>query len=195
MVADPQKMYSATEYVAAENDAETKSEFFNGEIYAMAGATPTHALITANIIGALQQQLRGKPCRTYSSDLRVRVSETGAFVYPDVTIACPPLQFAEDDANALTNPVVVVEVLSPSTEANDRGAKWRHYQHLPSLRDYVLVAQNQKQVEHYERLDDGSWRYSVRENDGAVTLSSIECELNLDEVYERVEFADATPVA
>ena len=192
MVADPQRMYGAAEYLALENEAETKSELFNGQIYAMAGASPTHALITANIIGVVQQQLRGKPCRAYSSDLRVRVDETGAYVYPDVTVACPPLTFAEDDANSLTNPVVVIEVLSPSTEANDRGAKWGHYQHLASLRDYVLVAQNQKRIEHYERLDDGSWRYSVAENDGIVSLKSIECELNLDEVYERVEFSNQT---
>ena len=192
MVADPQKIYDAAHYVALENEAAEKSELFNGQIYAMAGASPTHALITANAIGVLQQQLRGKPCRTFSSDLRVRVDETGAFVYPDVTVACPPLNFAEDDANSLTNPVVIIEVLSPSTEANDRGAKWGHYQHLPSLRDYVLVAQNQQRIEHYERLDDGSWRYSVRENDGIVSLKSIECELNLDEVYERVEFSNQT---
>lgn len=192
MVADPQKIYDAGHYVALENEAAEKSELFNGQIYAMAGATPTHVRISGNVYHAIRTQLRGKPCEPFNSDLRVRVDETGAFVYPDVTVACPPLIFAEDDANALTNPVVVIEVLSPSTEANDRGAKWGHYQHLASLRDYVLVAQNQKRVEHYERLDDGSWRYSVAENDGAASLSSIECVLNLDEVYERVEFSDTT---
>ncbi len=190
MVADPTIILNAAEYVARENEAEFKSEFFNGEIYAMAGATPTHVRISGNVYHAIRTQLRGKPCEPFNSDLRVRVDETGAFVYPDVTVACPPLTFAQDDANALTNPVVIVEVLSPSTEANDRGAKWRHYQHLPSLRDYVLVAQNQKRIEHYERLDDGSWRYLVAENDGAISLSSIECELKLDEVYERVEFVE-----
>ena len=190
MVADPTIFYNAEQYVALENEAETKSEMFNGHIYAMAGASPTHALITANIIGAIQQQLRGKPCRTFSSDLRVRVNETGAFVYPDVTVACPPLTFADDDANALTNPAVVVEVLSPSTEANDRGAKWGHYQHLSSLRDYVLVAQDKSRIEHYSRLDDGSWRYLVAKGlDASVALLSIECDLNLEEVYERVEFS------
>ena len=192
MVAAPQRMYGAAEYLALENEAETKSELFNGQIYAMAGATPTHVRISGNVYHAIRTQLRGKPCEPFNSDLRVRVNETGAFVYPDVTVACPPLTFAEDDANSLTNPVVVIEVLSPSTEANDRGAKWGHYQHLASLRDYVLVAQNQKRIEHYERLDDGSWRYSVRENDGIVSLKSIECELNLDEVYERVEFSNQT---
>ena len=192
MVADPQRMYGAAEYLALENEAAGKSELFNGQIYAMAGATPTHVRISGNVYHAIRTQLRGKPCEPFNSDLRVRVDETGAFVYPDVTVACPPLTFAEDDANALTNPVVVIEVLSPSTEANDRGAKWGHYQHLASLRDYVLVAQNQKRIEHYERLDDGSWRYSVRENDGAISLSSIECELKLDEVYERVEFSNQT---
>lgn len=192
MVADPQKIYGAAHYVALENEAAEKSELFNGQIYAMAGASPTHALITANAIGVLQQQLRGKPCRTFSSDLRVRVDETGAFVYPDVTVACPPLHFAEDDANALTNPVVVVEVLSPLTELNDRGTKWNYYQRMISLCDYIIVEQDQKRIEHYSRLDDGSWRYSVRENDGAISLSSIECELNLDEIYERVEFSDTT---
>jgi len=191
MVADPQKIYNVAEYIALENEAESKSELFNGQVYAMAGASPTHALITANIIGVVQQQLRGKPCRTFSSDLRVQVSETGAFVYPDVTVACPPLHFAPDDPNSLTNPVVVVEVLSPLTEANDRGAKWGHYQHLASLRDYVLVAQDRQRIEHYERLDDGTWRYSVAEAaNGFVSLPSIECRLALGEVYERVEFAD-----
>ena len=192
MVADPTTIYDAQQYVALENEAEFKSELFNGQVYAMAGASPTHALITANFIGIVQQHLRGKPCRTFSSDLRVWVNETGAFVYPDVTVACPPLQFAPDDPNSLTNPVVVIEVLSPSTEANDRGAKWGHYQHLPSLRDYVLVAQDQMRIEHYERMDDGTWRYSVAEDaNGSVSLPSLECRLELAEVYERVEFAEA----
>ena len=193
MVADPTTTYRAAEYVVLENEAETKSEFFNGQIYAMAGASPTHVRISGNVYHAIRTQLRGKPCEPFNSDLRVRVNETGAFVYPDVTVACPPLTFAEDDANALTNPVVIVEVLSPSTEANDRGVKWNHYQHVRSLRDYVLVAQDRMRVEHYSRLDDGSWRYLVAENESALSLSSIECQLNLDEVYERVEFAEAAP--
>lgn len=189
MVADPTTFYSEAEYIERENAAESKSELFNGQIYAMAGASPTHVRISGNVYHAIRTHLRGKSCEAFGSDLRVRVNETGAFVYPDVTVACPPLQFAEDDANALTNPVVVVEVLSPSTEANDRGAKWGHYQHLASLREYVLVAQDKARVEHYSRLDDGSWRYSVAENDGVVSLQAVECNLSLDEVYERVEFA------
>jgi Uma2 family endonuclease len=192
MVANPQKFYSSQEYLALENSAEYKSEFFNGHIYAMAGASPTHAQLTANITGLLHQQLRGKTCRSFSSDLRVQISETGAYVYPDVTVACPPLQFSEDDPNALTNPVVVIEVLSPSTEAHDRGAKWAHYQRLESLCDYILVSQDQMRLEHYERQEDGSWRYSVAENGEAfVTLESIGCRLKVSEVYERVEFISA----
>jgi Uma2 family endonuclease len=192
MVADPQKFYSSREYLALENSAEYKSEFFNGHIYAMAGATPNHVRLSGNVYHALRTHLTGNPCEVFNSDLRVQISETGAYVYPDVTVACPPLQFSEDDPNALTNPVVVIEVLSPSTEAHDRGAKWAHYQRLESLCDYVLVSQDQMRLEHYERQEDGSWRYSVAEKvEAFVTLESIGCRLNVSEVYERVEFISA----
>lgn len=190
MVADPQKIYSPQQYVALERAAEWKSEFFNGQIYAMAGGSPTHAQLTINVGSLLHQQLRGQSCRTFSSDLRVQISATGAFVYPDVTVACPPLHFSDEDDYALTNPVVVIEVLSPSTEAHDRGAKWGHYQQISSLRDYILVAQDQARLEHYSRQDDGSWRYHVVQNaESAVQLDSIGCHLNIGDVYEGVEFA------
>jgi Uma2 family endonuclease len=190
MLADPQKVFSTEEYLHLENSTEWKSEFFNGQIYAMAGASPNHVRLSGNAYHTLRTQLVGSSCEAFNSDRRVQISETSAYVYPDVTVACPPVQFSEHDPNALTNPTVLIEVLSPSTEAHGRGDKWAHYQRFTSLCDYVLVAQDQMRLEHYQRQEDGSWRYSVAEGEDAfLPLDSIGCQFRVSEVYERVELA------
>jgi Uma2 family endonuclease len=192
MVALRNPHFSKCEYVALENEAETKSEHINGEIYAMAGGSPNHSTLGVNATTILANQLRGKPCQPFNSDTRIEVLETEATFYPDVSVACPPLEYSADDPYALTNPVVLIEVLSASTEKFDRGEKWSHYQRIPSLRDFLLISQDQMRVEHYMRQGDRSWLLRVYEKvEDVVQLDSVECTLLLSEIYERVEFAVA----
>lgn len=192
MVALPDPIFSKSQYVALENEALTKSEHVNGEIYAMSGGSIKHADIGGNAYAALHSQLRGKPCRPFNSDLRIEVLETEATFYPDVSVACPPVEQSLDDPYAITNPVALIEVLSPSSEEFDRGEKWEHYQRVSSLEDYVLISSEKMRLEHYARQDDNSWLLRVYEqpNDAAV-LASIGCHLHLEEVYERVQFNEA----
>jgi len=144
-------------YVAAEASSPVRHEYLRGEVYAMAGGTPEHAALIAAMTTELSMALRGRPCRVYSADLRVRVTSTDLSTYPDVTVVCGVLETAADDAVAVTNPLVIVEVLSDSTEAYDRGEKFAHYRRLPSLRAYVLVSQHEARLEAYIRNDDGAW--------------------------------------
>jgi Uma2 family endonuclease len=175
------------EYLALERAAETRSEFFNGVMFAMAGASEEHVLIVVNVAGELRAQLRGRPCRTYSTDMRVKVSETGLYTYPDVVVVCGEPQFDDEHRDTLLNPTAIIEVLSPSTEAYDRGEKFAHYQRRASLHEYVLIAQDRYRVEHYVRQPDGQWLYSeTRGLDGTLHLPSIGCDLALAEVYDKV---------
>lgn len=192
MVALPEPYFSKSEYVTLENAAQYRSEYLDGQIYAMAGGSPRHAEIGGNAYAALHNTLRGKPCRPFNSDLRVEIRANGMTFYPDVSVACPPLEYSPDDAYALTNPVVLIEVLSPSTEKFDRGDKWAHYQLIPSLRDYVLISGDKMRVEHYARRDDDSWLLRVyQQSEEAVQLEAVDCRLKLEDVYERVVFDDA----
>ena len=195
MVALPEPYFSKSEYVALENAAQYKSEYLDGQIYAMAGGSPTHAEIGGNAFASLHQQLTGKPCRSFNSDLRVEILANGMTFYPDVSVACPPLEYSPDDAYALTNPVVLIEVLSPSTEKFDRGDKWAHYQLMPSLRDYLLISQDKMRLEHYARQSDNRWLLSIyQQPEEAARLEAVDCLLKLEDVYERVIF-DAAPQA
>jgi Uma2 family endonuclease len=182
------------EYLALERSATSKSEFFNGEMFAMAGATEEHVLIVVNVAGELRAQLRGRPCRTYSTDMRVKVSETGLYAYPDVVVVCGEPQFEDEHRDTLLNPTAIVEVLSPSTEAYDRGEKFAHYQGLGSLREYVLIAQDRYRVEQYVWQQEGQWLYSeVRGPGEAVHLPAIGCDLALSEVYDKVTVTTSSP--
>jgi len=182
---------SPQEYLDAERLAETKSEYFNGEVFAMAGASFSHVRITLNMTLALGNQLRGKGCQPFGNDLRVLVDSSGLFTYPDLTVACEPLEFFDERQDTLTNPVVVIEILSPATEAYDRGQKWAHYRGVPSLRHYVLVSQHKRSLEHFQRGEDGQWFFeATEENDGEIFLSTIDCRLRVEEIYERVELDD-----
>src|ERR1700722_5245267 len=151
------------EYLARERVSETKHELLNGVVVAMAGASPRHALITSNITVALGNALRSRPCLVLSSDQRVAVEATALCTYPDVTVVCERPRFDTKDAHTLLNPLVIVEVLSDSTEAYDRGAKFAHYRSVPSLAEYVLVAQSERKVEHYRRLEGGQGRPTAYE--------------------------------
>jgi Uma2 family endonuclease len=175
--------YTRAEYIALERSAKEKHEYLDGNIYAMAGGSREHALYAANVVTLLSVALRGRPCAAHTSDLRIRVVDTGLDTYPDVSVICGQPELDPDDKHAVNNPIVLVEVTSPSTEDYDRGEKLAHYKRIPSLREVVFVSHREKLVEVIRREEDGSWsRHEARHGRGA-KLESIECELPVDEVY------------
>jgi Uma2 family endonuclease len=187
--AAPRHRYTEDEYVALEHQAETKSELINGEIFAMSGARPRHNALAANLIFGLKTQLRasGSRCVVLSSDQRIRSEATGMNTYADAVVACAP-RFDAKHREALENPAVIVEVLSKSTEAYDRGAKFAHYRTLPGLSDYVLVWQRAHRVEHFKRLDTGQWLLTVLDGDEAqLELPSLGCAIPLGEIYAQTD--------
>jgi Uma2 family endonuclease len=188
MSSRTQQRYTPEEYLALERQAQCKSEYYAGEIFAMAGASRWHNLIVANVIGELRSQLKGRPCTTYPSDMRVKVSPTGLYTYPDVTVVCGEAQFEDHQQDTLLNPTLIVEVLSESTEAYDRGGKFAHYRKLPSLLEYVLITQTKPHVEHYVRQPDNQWLLAEVESlPDTIHLPSIDCRLALAEVYDKVD--------
>jgi len=177
------------EYLARERQSETKSEYFNGEVFAMAGASVAHNQIVINLVLSLGGKLKDGPCRIFSSDMRVKVRQTRSYAYPDIVVICGPLRFEDRKQDTLLNPTVIFEVLSSSTERYDRGGKFAHYRTLESLTDYVLISQIEAKVEHFARQPAEKWLLSVYSGlDAIATLPSIGCELPLVEVYDKVEF-------
>ena len=175
------------QYLALERKADFKSEYSNGFIIAMAGASRAHNLITGNIHGEIRSQLKGHPCRAYACDMRLRVTPTGLYAYPDVMAVCGAAAFEDDEVDTLLNPTMIVEVLSPTTEAFDRGDKFRQYRELASLREYVLIAQDKVLVERYARQGE-DWLLTVsRSLDESLRLASIDCEIPLREIYAKVK--------
>lgn len=190
MASRPKAHLTPEEYLALERAAPTKSEYLRGEVYRVAGASEAHNLISFNLQGQLYLQLRGRPCKSYASDMRVHIPATTLYTYPDLTVVCGEARFDDDKRDTLTNPLLVIEILSPSTEAYDRGEKFAHYRRLLSLQEYLLVAQDKVRVEHYVRQADGSWRYaSVEGLDASLTLPSIGVTLRLADIYERLDLA------
>lgn len=193
MTAQPQ-LLSEAEYLAFERASSTKHEYYNGRVYAMTGAKEFHNIIVANTIASLHSQLRTKPCRVYPSDMRIKVLQTGLNTYPDVVVVCGQTQFTDAVHDCITNPVVIIEVLSSSTERYDRGMKAQHYRTIETLRDYILIAQDAQHVEHFSRQQDGAW--TLREADGlatSITLTSIACVLQLQDIYEKVDLPQEQP--
>ena len=183
----PDYYLSPKEYLAIERRAEYKSEYVDGVMYAMAGGSERHNLIAANLIIAIGAQLRDHPCRIYPSDLKVRVPNSRRFFYPDVSIVCGETQFADEEKDVVLNPVVVIEVLSDSTAAFDRGKKFQSYQQIESLREYLLVSQDEYVVEHFLRRDDGRWLYTKAGGlDESLALPTVKCRLALADVYSKV---------
>jgi len=186
-----QPIYTPEEYLALERDAPTKSEYVDGEIFAMAGASRRHTKISFNLAVEIGRQLKGRPCTGHSNDMRVKVAPTGMYTYPDMVVVCGREQFEEGEVDTLLNPTVIVEVLSPSTEGYDRGAKFAHYRRLESLQEYLLVAQDEVHLEHYVRQTDGQWLLSEANRlDEEIHLPSIDCRLSLAEVYDKTEVAE-----
>ena len=174
---------SYADYLLAEEKSLEKHEYICGEILAMSGGTPEHGALAAALIVRISMLLDGRPCRPFTSDVRVRVLETDFAAYPDVSVVCGHLETAPDDPNAITNPIVLIEVLSDSTEAYDRGAKAAHYRQIPSLREYVLVSQHEPLVEVYRRNEHGRWElYEYRAGD-RIELASLRVNIEVDAVY------------
>ena len=178
---------SPAEYLELERDAEYKSEYLNGEIFAMTGASRNHNLITTNIVVSLGQQLRGKTRECYGGDMRVKVAASGLYTYSDVVVVCGEPKFEDAYVDTLLNPTVLVEVLSTSTERYDRIAKSSYYRTLDSLSEHLLVAQDKHRVEQYVRQADSQWLlFDYRSLDNIVELQSIDCSLALSDVYDKV---------
>ena len=180
--------YSPADYLALERAGEFKHEFFDGEMFLMAGGTMEHSQVAANVIGELREQLADTPCRVLTSDMKIKLP-TGLYTYPDASVVCDQPQYEDDHKDVLLNPLLIVEVLSPSTEAYDRGQKFRHYQSCPSLREYVLIAQDRSAVDHYLRQPSGQWLLTTFESlDATMPLPSLGVGLRLSEIYAKVEF-------
>lgn len=191
MYAQREHWISPEEYLELERQAETKSEYWNGEIYAMAGASRNHTLIAANVIASLHLQLKRRRCTVHTGDLRVKTSSTGLYAYPDVVVVCGDPKFEDRHGDTLLNPTLIVEVLSKSTESYDRGPKFEHYCTLESLTDYVLIAQERASIEHRERQADGRWLLGIYQGlDTILSLPFIGCQLLLSDVYDKMEWQD-----
>jgi Uma2 family endonuclease len=180
--------YTPEEYLALERHAEFKSEYIDGRIVAMTGATIPHNAIVSSLHGALYSRMRGGPCQLFVSDLRVQIAGGRRYTYPDLVAVCGDVQTADNARDTLTNPTLVVEVLSPSTEAYDRGEKFAHYRTIETLQEYVLVAQDRPVVDVFSRRGE-FWRLQTIANlDEPVELLSVGCTLSLRDIYENVTF-------
>jgi Uma2 family endonuclease len=189
MASQPRALYTPDDYLALERDSETKHEFFAGEVYAMGGASRPHNIVVVNTAGELRAQLKNGPCQVYCNDMRVKVTPTGLYTYPDVLVVCEEPRFEDHHVDTLLNPKVIFEVLSDSTEAYDRGKKFEHYRRLRSLTDYVLIAQDRPLVEQFVRQPDEHWLLSSWSDlQDSFRIDSIGCELALAEIYDKVAF-------
>jgi Uma2 family endonuclease len=187
--------FSPEEYLTFERDAQTKHEYLDGEIYAMAGGSPQHNQIGFNATVALGNQIKGRNCRGYTADQKVRSDPQDMFSYPDLTIVCGEPLFHDQQKDVVLNPTVIIEVLSPTTEAYDRTEKFARYRTIQSLRDYLLIAQDRPCIEHFVRQKGKrQWLYNVEtELTSSIWIESIKCELKLADVYELVEFPAKRP--
>jgi Uma2 family endonuclease len=196
----PQPLYTVDEYLTIERGSEERHEFVDGHIYSMAGESDEHADISMNLAITLGSQLIEKPCRARTKDTKVRSgpepktgrASSGMYSYPDIVVVCGDVQHHDTHKDVILNPTVIIEVLSPSTETFDRGEKFTRYQTWnPTLTDYLLVSQDQPQIEHYSRKAGGGWSYDRHAGlDAEVAIASIECTLRLVKVYHRIVFAE-----
>jgi Uma2 family endonuclease len=188
MPIQPKRRLSPEEYLEIERQANHKSEYFDGEMFAFAGASFKHNTIIINLILHLGPEVRKRQCHLHSNDMRIKVIATGLYTYPDVFIVCNKPQFEDEHEDTILNPIVIIEVLSPSTENYDRGSKFAHYRTISSLSDYILVAQDKIHVEHYARQSDFSWlltEYNSLEN--TFKIEAIDCDVSIAKIYENLE--------
>jgi Uma2 family endonuclease len=191
MTAQRRRAYTSDEYLARERTSNQKSEYYAGEIYGLAGGTEQHNLISGNVYASFHAQLRRRQCTVYPSDMRVYIQQTGLYTYPDVSVTCGPAQFQDPHRDTLLNPTVIVEVLSPSTENYDRGKKFQNYRTLDSLQEYIVIAQDSHHIEHYVRQPNNQWLLEeFDELDAVLSIAAIDCTLAIQDVYEKVVFAE-----
>ncbi len=189
MIAQPHLQMTVQEYLAQERQAQIKSEYIEGEVVAMTGASRKHNLIVVNLVSSLHRQLRSRPCEIYSADMRVAVDQAEFYTYPDIVVTCEDPQFRDDQLDTLLNPTLIVEVLSPSASSYDRGEKFRRYRQLPSLQDYLIISQEQASIEHYQRQGKSEWTLvDIEGLASQIVLPSIQCQLLLQDIYEKVSF-------
>ncbi|MBI5302493.1 MAG: Uma2 family endonuclease [Chloroflexi bacterium] len=182
--------FTPAEYLAMEHAAESKSEYYNGKIFAMVGCTTDHSEIAGRLITVLNQQIDGKskPCHVYTSDARLFVKRSGLFTYPDAIVVCGKIQYAEQHNDTIMNPLLIVEVISESTRAYDRGAKFNFYKQIPSLQEYVVVESEQAHVEVYRRAGD-LWTVEMIEGlEASLKLAAVECEIPLAQIYAKASW-------
>ena len=180
------KFLTEEEYLEYERKADTKSEYYRGELFAMAGAKASHNIILSNLMGILYSQLRKKPCTVFPSDMRVRVSTSGLYTYPDLSIVCEKPIYLDSKRDTLLNPSLVLEILSESTEAYDRGQKFEMYRNIPELKEYVLISTKYKKIESFIRTTN-SWELHESRESVPFRFSSLDVEISLEDVYEKVE--------
>jgi Uma2 family endonuclease len=195
MSAVPKIYLTPAEYLAFERQSDVKHEYFRGEIFAMSGASRQHVRISVNVTAWLAGQLKGRRCELFNGDMRVKVSPTGLYTYPDASVVVGRPRFEDKELDVLLNPTVIVEILSKSTEAHDRGEKFAQYRTLDTLTDYLLISQDRPLIERFTCQPDGVWLFTESAGlDAVMPIESILCQLPLAEVYDRVEF-DQTPAA
>ncbi len=191
MSAIPKSKMTPQEYLDFERKSDIKHEYFDGEIFAMAGAKRRHNVINSNFNGLIWQQLRGKNCENYANDMRVLIPRSGLYTYPDLVVVCGEPQFQDDKSDTLLNPVLIAEILSESTETYDRGKKFQHYRSIESLQEYVLVSTEEARIEKFQKTGDGFWFLSEAVGiEAKIELSSIEQAVSLVEIYDKIDFSD-----
>ena len=182
------KLFTSAEYLEFERQSEVRHEYIDGEIFEMAGTTRNHNRISTNVVRLLDNQLLERDCNVYSSDMRVKITSTEKYTYPDVVAVCGEEFFEDSTEDTLLNPMLIIEVLSKSTEAYDRGAKFEYYQTIESFQEYVLISQEPFRVEQYVRKEKNVWTYfEFRQADDIVKLNSISCELVLQDIYHKIQ--------
>ena len=183
----PKTGYTPDEYLAIEREAKFKSEYFDGEMFAMTGASRKHNLISLNIAASLHNRFKKTSCEVYINDMRVKVSPTGLYTYPDIVIVCDTPQFEDSELDTLINPLVIIEVLSTSTECYDRGKKFENYRTIQSLTEYIMISQDRPYSEHYTRQSDNTWLLrETGDKAGVIHIACVECELTMEEIYAKV---------
>ena len=176
-------------YLSWERASELKHDFYQGEIFSMAGASERHNLIVSNVIGELRAQLKKTPCRVYPGDMRLKIRKTGLNTYPDVMVICGKREFSDDQQDTVLNPDVIIEVLSDSTESYDRGLKFENYRKLSSLKEYIMISQNKQKIEKYFKDENGNWILAESDEESpTITFDSIDCQLSHPEVYDKVGY-------
>lgn len=190
-LAKKHPVFTIEKYLDFERFSPERHEFLDGNVYAMAGESPKHSTICFNLYGITHNQLRGKSCRGFSPNMKIATNERGLYSYPDLAIVCgEPIPF-DDHKDIITNPKVIFEVLSPSTENYDRGEKFLRYtNYIESLEDYILISQDEPFIEHYKKTENGGWKKSeIRDINAVLEINSIDCRILLSELYELVDFS------